>query len=444
MPLNSGTRLGPYEILAPLGAGGMGEVYRARDTRLGRDVALKILPSEVANDPVRRQRFELEARAVAALNHPNIVAVYDVGDGYIVSELVDGQPLRGSKLGLRKTIDVSVQMASGLAVAHSAGIVHRDLKPDNVLLTRDGRVKILDFGLAKMQMPHAAADADTVTARTGPGVVLGTAGYMSPEQVRGGETDHRSDLFSFGLILYELLSGERAFRGDTAVETMTAILKQDAAELPDTVPPFVRQIVERCLEKDPANRFQSSQDLGFALTQTRTQAVVAADVQRRGWTKWAALAAAIALGLSAGIYLGGGAPAAVPWSGVMLSGTEVGVGPRLAPDGHTLAFATIERCVPQVAIMKPETGNVAILTHSTENGYVQSLCWSADGARIYYDRWTDIPRGIYSVPALGGPERLEVEDGSSPEALPDGSLLLARFNPKRQVQAFRFRTDTGQ
>jgi len=180
MPLTPGTTLGPYEILAPLGAGGMGEVYRARDTRLGREVALKILPAEVANDPSRRQRFEQEARAVAALNHPNIVAVFDVGEGYMVSELVEGEPLRGLKPPLRKTLDIAGQIASGLAAAHAAGIVHRDLKPANILLTRDGRIKILDFGLAKLRTKRAADAAETATLNTEPGVVMGTVGYMSP------------------------------------------------------------------------------------------------------------------------------------------------------------------------------------------------------------------------------------------------------------------------
>src|ERR1700694_5184996 len=193
MSLLPGVRLGVFEILGPLGAGGMGEVYRARDTRLGREVALKVLPTEVANDPSRRQRFELEARAVAALSHPNIVAVYDVGteDGvlYMVSELVDGEPLRGVKFGLRKTLDIAAQIASGLAAAHSAGITHRDLKPDNILLTRDGRVKILDFGLAKVAAP--AQDESTVTQVLGtdPGTVMGTVAYMSPEQARGAAVD---------------------------------------------------------------------------------------------------------------------------------------------------------------------------------------------------------------------------------------------------------------
>src|SRR5262245_24324045 len=267
MPLNSGTRLGPYEILAPLGAGGMGEVYRARDTRLNRDVALKILPAEVANDPMRGQRFELEARAVAALNHPNIVAVYDVGEGYIVGELVDGQPLRGAKLGLRKTIDVAIQIASGLVAAHEAGIVHRDLKPDNIVLTRDGRPKILDFGLAKVQAKHAATADVSITTLTEAGVVLGTPGYMSPEQARGLTTDHRSDIFSFGVILYELLAGRRAFPGETSAEAITAILKQEPPELPGTVPVALRHVVAHCLEKDAGERFQSARDLRFSLSQ---------------------------------------------------------------------------------------------------------------------------------------------------------------------------------
>ena len=213
----------------------MGEVYRARDARLKREVAVKILPPEVAADPARRQRFEFEARTVAALNHPNIVAIYDVGaeDGvsYIVSELIEGQPLRGSALGLRKSLDCAVQIANGIAAAHAAGIVHRDLKPDNIMLTRDGRVKILDFGLARLNVPPTAAAAtETLTIRTEPGLVMGTVGYMSPEQVRGKEADERSDIFSFGVILYEMLSGRRAFHGDTAVETMTAILKQELPE----------------------------------------------------------------------------------------------------------------------------------------------------------------------------------------------------------------------
>jgi len=294
-PLSPGTRFGPYEIIALLGAGGMGEVYRARDTRLGRDVALKILPPELANDPKRRQRFELEARAVAALNHPNIVAVYDVGEGYIVSELVDGEPLRGGKLGLRKTIEIAAQVAGGLAAAHDAGIVHRDLKPDNILLTRDGRPKILDFGLAKVQAAHAAAAGETVKTETG--VVMGTAGYMSPEQVRGLTADHRSDIFSFGVILHELLTGKRAFQGETSADTMQAILRHEPPELPETVPLAVRQIVAHCLEKDAGDRFQSARDLRFALSAMSQSGshstAAAAGMARKAWRMRALAAVAL-------------------------------------------------------------------------------------------------------------------------------------------------------
>ena len=256
MPLAPGTIIGPYQILAPLGAGGMGEVYRARDTRLARDVALKTLPPEFARDHSFRQRFAQEARAVAALNHPNIVAVYDVGAqgdiAYMVTELVDGEPLRASGYGLHRTLDLAVQISSGLAAAHAAGVVHRDRKPANILVTgprtgTPGRAKILDFGLARFEPAHSAADAaaETITELTKPGTVMGTIDYMSPEQVKGDLTDHRSDIFSFGIILYELLAGKRPFQGDSAVETMTAILKQDSPELPESVPPAVRASATR-------------------------------------------------------------------------------------------------------------------------------------------------------------------------------------------------------
>jgi eukaryotic-like serine/threonine-protein kinase len=281
MALDAGTTLGPYEIDAPIGAGGMGEVYRARDTRLHRDVAVKVLPPAVATDPDRLRRFEQEARAIAALNHPNILAVYDVGEEsglhFIVSELLDGEPLRDKladgPLPTRRAIDVAVQIARGLAAAHDKGIVHRDLKPENVFVTKDGRVKILDFGLAKpIGFGQSAAAASTmmptVAGGTEPGLVLGTVGYMSPEQVRGGEVDHRTDIFSFGAVLYELVSGRRAFRRDTAAETMTAILKEDPPDLADVgtpIPAGIERIVRRALEKSPDERFQSTKDLAFAL-----------------------------------------------------------------------------------------------------------------------------------------------------------------------------------
>ena len=279
MALSSGTILGPYEIRSPLGAGGMGEVYRARDTRLGRDVAIKVLPASFSADRDRLERFAQEARAAAALNHPNILSIFDIGDErgvfYVVSELLEGETLRErlktGALSNRKAIDYALQVARGLAAAHEKGIVHRDLKPENLFLTGDGRVKILDFGLAKLTRPESsgtAADAPTIQAVTEPGLIMGTVGYMSPEQVRGKAADHRSDIFAFGSILYEMLSGERAFRGETAADTMSAILKEEPPELSETarnVPPGLERIVRHCLEKNPAERFQSTGDLGFGL-----------------------------------------------------------------------------------------------------------------------------------------------------------------------------------
>jgi Tol biopolymer transport system component len=280
MPLITGARLGPYEIVAPLGAGGMGEVYRARDTRLGRDVAVKVLPAGFSADQERLSRFEQEARAAAALNHPNILAVHDIGqhDGapFIVSELLEGETLRermnAGALPVRKAVEYAVQVAHGLAAAHEKGIVHRDLKPENIFVTSDSRVKILDFGLAKLTQVEPAGAAmsvlPTIPPKTEAGIVLGTMGYMSPEQVRGLSADHRSDLFAFGAVLYEMLSGQRAFRGDTTADTMGAILMKDPPDLPvaeQHIPPALARIVDRCLEKTPAARFQSTRDLAFAL-----------------------------------------------------------------------------------------------------------------------------------------------------------------------------------
>ncbi|MDQ2979075.1 MAG: serine/threonine protein kinase, partial [Acidobacteriota bacterium] len=235
MAIAPGTRLGPYEILAPLGAGGMGEVWKARDPRLGREVAIKVLPASFSADPDRLRRFEQEAKAAGLLNHPNITAVYDIGTEnqapYVVTELLEGETLRGAlaggKFSPRKAVDYALQIAHGLAAAHEKGIVHRDLKPENLFVTKDGRIKILDFGLAKLTHTEAGSgvtNLPTATAGTEPGVVLGTLGYMSPEQVRGRPADARSDIFSFGAILYEMLSGKRAFHGDSAADTMSAIL----------------------------------------------------------------------------------------------------------------------------------------------------------------------------------------------------------------------------
>ena len=277
VPFTSGSRLGPYELQSRLGAGGMGEVYKARDTRLRRDVAVKILPESFAQDSDRLLRFEQEAQAVAALNHPNILSVHDVGlhedVHYIVIELLDGETLRDKlahgPIPPRRAVDYAIQIARGLASAHERGIIHRDLKPENLFITKDGRVKILDFGLAKQITPLMPdSDAPTIgQVQTSVGVVLGTVGYMSPEQVRGQAADQRSDIFAFGTVLYEMLTAQRAFKGASSVETMNAILKSEPEELVRTgqVWPSLQKIVQHCLEKNPDQRFQSAQDLAFAL-----------------------------------------------------------------------------------------------------------------------------------------------------------------------------------
>ncbi len=276
MDLSPGGRLGPYEIVAPIGAGGMGEVYRARDTRLGRDVALKVLPATFSADPERLARFEREARAVASLSHPNILALFDFGShegtAYAVTELLEGETLgdrlAGGPLPVRKATEYAAQVARGLAAAHDKGIVHRDLKPENLFVTADGRVKILDFGLARQDGPTLDTSdtrSPTLARPTDAGTVLGTVGYMSPEQVRGQVVDARSDIFSLGCVVHEMLTGQRAFLRETGAETMTAILREDAQSLPDGCPPSLARVVERCLEKAPAERFQSARDLAFAL-----------------------------------------------------------------------------------------------------------------------------------------------------------------------------------
>jgi serine/threonine protein kinase len=276
--LPPGTRLGPYAIEALLGAGGMGEVYRARDTRLGRDVAVKVLPSQLASDPSRLRRFEQEARAVATLDHPNILAIHDVGthedSPFIVTELLQGETLADrieeGSLTTAKAVEEAIQIARGLAAAHEKGIVHRDLKPANVFVTRDGHVKLLDFGIAKLTRPEpapGASDENSVPS-TETGAFMGTVGYMSPEQVRGQHTDHRTDIFSFGCVLYEMLSGRRAFEAASAADTLSAILSREPPGLGTTghqVPPALERIVMHCLDKNPAERFQSMRDVAFDL-----------------------------------------------------------------------------------------------------------------------------------------------------------------------------------
>jgi hypothetical protein len=359
MSLSAGTRLGPYVIGAPLGAGGMGEVYRATDSRLGREVAIKVLPASFAAEAERLRRFEQEARAIGALNHANILAVYDIGthDGapYVVSELLEGETLRArvgdTPLPRRKASDYATQIARGLAAAHEKGIVHRDLKPDNLFVTRDGRVKILDFGLAKMTEP-SSVDSETALVAAAPGTdagtVLGTVGYMSPEQVRGLKVDHRSDIFAFGVVLYEMLTGRRAFQGDSAVETMNAILKSDPAPAQigqQPLPPVLDRIVQHCLEKSPEERFQSARDIAFDLDalageSSQTSVKVAAPSRSR-WLKPVALALLVAAG-GAALFVAGRSTAAAPANPVFQPLTfrrgDVSHG-RFGSEGRAIVYA---------------------------------------------------------------------------------------------------------
>ena len=374
MSLLSGTKLGPYEIHSSIGAGGMGEVYRAHDSRLNRDVAIKILPESFSADPDRLQRFAQESRAAAALNHPNILSIFDIGDGkmasdhtapYVVSELLEGETLRdrlrSGPLAMRKAIDYARQIASGLAAAHEKGIVHRDLKPENLFITNDGRAKILDFGLAKLTRPEAdiSGDAPTQQIATDAGTVMGTVGYMAPEQVRGKPADSRSDIFAFGAILYEMLSGKRAFHGDSPVDTMSAILKEEPPDLAETnrnVSPALERIVRHCLEKNPAERFQSARDVAFNLealadisTTTRggVRAITEDSPKARRWLL-PALATLLVLASWAGIYLVArrGAPSNPTFHEITFRNGTIWDA-RFAPDGQTIIYGAAWDGLPQ-------------------------------------------------------------------------------------------------
>jgi Tol biopolymer transport system component/predicted Ser/Thr protein kinase len=363
MTLAAGQKLGPYEILAPLGAGGMGEVYRARDSRLRRELAIKVLPPELANDPDRRQRFEQEARAASGLNHPNIVTIHDIGSSdstvFIAMELVDGKNLRevllSGALPTKRLLDIACQIAEGLAKAHAAGIVHRDLKPENVMVSKDGVVKILDFGLAKLLKDQPEGGTDVPTA-TRAGTVMGTVGYMSPEQASGRTLDFRSDQFSLGSILYEMASGKRAFERSTGAETLTAIIREEAeplGRLAASVPGPFRWLVERCLQKDPEERYASTRDLARDLKSIRehqSDSVSAASVSglavaarpalgRRG--SMAAMAGAtLVLGLAAGALLQKRFSRTAPPSYQQITfGSGTIRSARFAPDGQTIVFS---------------------------------------------------------------------------------------------------------
>lgn len=438
MALPTGVRLGPYEVIAPLGSGGMGEVYRAKDPRLAREVAIKVLPTAFSSDPDRLRRFEQEARAAGLLNHPNVMAIYDLGvhEGapYVVCELLEGETLRselaGEPLTPRRALDYAAQMAQGLAAAHGKGIVHRDLKPENVFVTREGRIKILDFGLAKLTHPEEGGektDLPTATAGTEPGVVLGTLGYMSPEQVRGKPADHRSDIFAFGAILYEMLSGKRAFHGDSAADTMSAILREDPPELSETnrtVPPALDRIVRHCLEKSPERRFHSAADLAFdleSLTGVSAPSLTAASAPgraqgRRLVVPLAALLIAVGL-VTAGWFLGGRGQTSGPPVFHQLTfrrGTVTSA--RFTDDGQTVVFGAAWEGKPAEVFLTrlgtPESQPLGIPRADNVAGVVSGELAVTSGPNFN--------RTLWRVPLTGGAPREVATHLFDSDFAPDG------------------------
>jgi eukaryotic-like serine/threonine-protein kinase len=448
-----GSRLGPYDILAPIGAGGMGEVYRARDAKLGREIAVKVLPASVAEDRGRRQRFEQEARSASALNHPNILTIYDIGEAdgalYIAMELVDGKTLRelvasGEPLPTKRLLELGVQVAEGLAKAHSAGIVHRDLKPENVMVSRDGYVKILDFGLAKLTESTAASDASAlptaVAAPTEPGTVMGTAGYMSPEQASGQPVDYRSDQFSLGAILYEMATGKRAFQKKTGAETLVAIMREEPEPLSQAAPKApapVRWIVERCLAKDPEERYASTKDLARDLKNlrdhlTETSASGAlepaerAKARRRGWLTPGVVALLVGAALGTAVLSRFMTPRTAPIQLQQLTFQRGQViSARFAPDGQTIIYSAAWEGRPlEVFTTRPDSAEfrsldlpgATILSVSSTGEIALSL-------HRHYVVGYEATGTLARVPLAGGSPREILESAQDADWSPDGKDL---------------------
>lgn len=455
MSILAGEKIGPYQLSEQIGAGGMGEVYRAHDSRLARDVAIKILPTSLSSDKDRLNRFTQEARAAAALNHPNLLAVFDVGEDrgtpYIVSELLIGETLRHrlsrGPIPIRKAVDHAAQVARGLAAAHEKGIVHRDLKPENLFLTQDGRIKILDFGLAKLTAPEenaSRADEATLQVATETGVVMGTVGYMSPEQVRGKQADARSDIFSLGAILYEMISGKRAFHGETPADTMSAILKEEPPELSETnrnVPPAVERIVRHCLEKNPAERFHSARDVAFDLeiltdlSSTGTSGPQAPVVMpsRRRWVLPLVVGAAICALLTA-VYIFGkrSSVAAIPHFHRLTFRRGTILAARFSPDGQTIIYgAAFEGRPTELFTTRFDS------TDSRPLGLekTQLLGVSANGELAVSMNVQQISPftaagTLGRVPLAGGAPREIVEEVNWADWTPDGSeVAIAKLTP---------------
>ncbi len=472
MRLTGGMRLGPYEILGPIGAGGMGEVYRARDPRLARDVALKVVrDGGLAGESLHR-RFETEARAVAQLSHPNILAIYDVGtDGdiaYVVTELLEGESLRTrldrGPLTPRRAAELGAAVADGLAAAHAKGIVHRDLKPDNLFLPTDGRVKILDFGLALLNQPPQSGSADedpTVTRNTDPGTVLGTVSYMSPEQVRGEVVDARSDVFSFGIVLYEMVAGRRPFVRGTPAETQTAILNDDAPDLDEAMPADLSRVVAHCLEKAREHRFQSARDLAFALgpvasgSQTTGTRAPAPGPRRWGWS------AAALLGFVGAFALGWSSrhpdPVAAPPSVVALSpGLEREFAPAISPDGKFVVYLADSGSEASLWVKFIGGGPPANITPDRTGLILRSETIiggpdvSPDGTEIVFRANTPEQSiqtaSSWVIPApLGGPARKLVDPGGGARWSPDGRRIAFVLSGPIEGDAIAVaRADGGQ
>jgi len=449
VPIDPGVRLGPYRIVAPLGAGGMGEVFRAHHEALDREVALKVLPPSVAGEPQALARFEREAKAIAALSHPNILAIHDFGqsDGrhYAVMELLEGQTLRdmlaAGALPPKKAIDYGRQIAEGLGAAHEKGIVHRDLKPENIFVARDGRVKILDFGLARQDASPSdgsATSSPTLARGTEPGTVMGTAPYMAPEQVRGELADHRADIFAFGAVLHEMLAGRRAFERSTAAETMTAILREDAAPLTtlrDGVPLALERVVEHCLEKRPGDRFQSARDLAFALG-------ASSSVSGRGVPALAArpgrslkpllpIAAATVLGLVGGALVqrqlgrSGPAPGQPEVRYLTYSGHDYT--PAASPDGRSVAFRSDRDGKARIWLKQLATGSEVPLTNGPADDFPQ---FSPDGSTVLFARFSGPRATLFRVPLVGGEPRRVIDDAGEATWSPDGQkIAFVRSHP---------------
>ena len=443
MQLAKGEHLGPYEIVSPIGAGGMGEVWRARDSRIGRDVAVKVLPPSFARDADRLLRFEQEAKTAGTLNHPNLVTIHDFGthEGapYIVMELLEGQTLRekleGSALPPRKAIEYAVQMANALAAAHDRGIVHRDLKPENVFITNEGRLKILDFGLAKLAGPGPSADDRTQQKVTAPGTVMGTAGYMSPEQVRGEDVDHRSDIFALGAIVYEMLARRRAFHAPTSVETMNAILREDPPEIDSStgrIPPAIDRLVRRCLEKNREERFHSAHDVAYALdvvsSGSGSSGQPALTLRTRRWLMPLLVVAGFVASAGIGFVAARRQPPAPATSQAPPHFTQltfdagIETHASIAPDGKSFAYTSNRTGNFDIYVQRTGGTNPVNLTPgspATDSG----PAFSPDGQLIAFSSSRNGGEGLYVMGATGESVRRLTEFGFDPSWSPDGKRI---------------------